>query len=116
DRRVLESWLVEFDQAWQQDSLAERVRRLPPQGSPLRLPALVEMVKIDLEHQWQQGRRPRIEAYLHFYPELGTPETAPADLLQAEYEVRQQFGDTASMADFAQRFPRQVERLRELIR
>jgi hypothetical protein len=48
ERLALESMLVEFDQSWTEHLLAQRVRDLPPH-SPLRLPALVEMVKIDLE-------------------------------------------------------------------
>jgi hypothetical protein len=32
--------------------------------------SLIELVKIDLERQWQQGRRPLLEEYLQRYPEL----------------------------------------------
>src|SRR5437764_738404 len=49
ERGLLEAWLVEFDQAWQDGRLAARVAELPLAGHPLRLPALCEMVKIDLE-------------------------------------------------------------------
>jgi hypothetical protein len=68
------------------------VRELPSPESRLRLPALVEMVKIDLERQWQLGRRISLEEYLKLYPELGAPETVSADLIQAEFKVRRQFG------------------------
>ena len=61
DRRLLESMLLEFDQTWTEDRLAKRLGELPP-DSPLRLPALVEMVKIELEHQWKRGRQLTIEA------------------------------------------------------
>ena len=43
----------------------------PTVGSPLRLPALVELIKIDLERQWQLGKQPTIESYLAAFPELG---------------------------------------------
>src|SRR5947208_10857092 len=92
DRRILEAWLVEFDQAWHEDRLASGAGELPPSGHALRLPALVEMVKIDLERQWQRGRRVVLEDYLRSYPELGTPATVSVDLLHAEYEARRRAG------------------------
>ena len=52
DRQVLESWLVEFDQGWDEGLLANRLGQIPP-GSSWRLPALAEMVKIDLQQQWR---------------------------------------------------------------
>ena len=87
DRQVLESWLVEFDQRWDEGLLANRVDQIPP-GSSWRLPALAEMVKIDLERQWQRGRQVSLESYLEEFPELGSPDDVSADLIQAEYEVR----------------------------
>src|SRR5262245_11152445 len=85
DRQTVESWLLEFDRSWRQDRLAEYVRKLPPSASPLRFPALAELVKIDLERQWQHGHRLYVEGYLRAYPELGTIDTAPVDLIAKEY-------------------------------
>jgi predicted Ser/Thr protein kinase len=115
DGRRLEAWLVNFDRTWQEDLLARRVQELPPTGTPWRFPALVEMVKIDLERQWQRGQRPGLENYLQTYPELGDPVSVPVDLLQAEYEVRQQFSSGPDLAEFARRFPHQAEELRRLV-
>src|SRR5262245_24187547 len=114
ERRVLESWLVDFDLSWAEGRLAARAGELPP-GSPLRQLALVEMAKIDIERQWQHGRRPCVEDYLRDYPELGTADTVPADLIGAEYEVRRQFGAAADPADFARRFPRRADELRPVL-
>jgi predicted Ser/Thr protein kinase len=114
-RQVLESWVVDFDLSWDEDRLAAWVRRLPPRGDGLRLPALVEMIKIDLERRWQRGRRARLEGYVKALPELGTPDHLPADLLLAEYEARRLCGARADLDDFARRFPRQADELRRLI-
>ncbi len=54
NRQVLESCLVEFDQRWDEGLLANRFDQIPP-GSSWRLPALAEMVKIDLQRQWTRG-------------------------------------------------------------
>src|SRR5258707_176183 len=63
-RQVLESWLMAFDHKWDEQRLAVHVQRLPPPGDPLRRPALIEMVKIDLERHWQRGQPVRLESYL----------------------------------------------------
>ncbi len=115
ERAQLEALLVAFDSGWSENRLKEEVRRLPPGNNPLRRLALLELVQIDLERQWQMKRKPQLEVYLDHYPELGTPDTVPAVLIQAEFEVRRQFNGTADLADFARRFPRQAEQLRQLL-
>jgi predicted Ser/Thr protein kinase len=114
-RQVLEAWLVEFDLSWDENRLQGWVRRLPPRGDCLRWPALLEMVKIDLERRWQRGQRAHLEHYVKALPELGAPDRLPADLLLAEYEARQQCGAPANLAEFARRFPRQADELRRLV-
>jgi hypothetical protein len=114
-RQVLESWLMAFDQQWDDQRLAAHLVKLPPPDDPLRRPALIEMVKIDLERHWQHGQPVRLESYLKSLPELGTRDTIPADLIQAEWDVRRQFGATAELVDFQNRFPRQAEQLRQLL-
>jgi Protein kinase domain len=114
DRLVLESWLVEFDQRWDEGILANRVDQIP-RGSSWRLPALAEMVKIDLERQWQRGRQVSLESYLKDFPELGSPADVSADLIQAEYDVRRQFGAPAALEDYIKRFPGQAGELARLI-
>ena len=116
DRETIEAWLVAFDTAWQEDTLAVWLTTRLPKKHPLRPLALAEMVAIDLEHHWQRGNRLTLEAYLEQYPELGSTETVPAELILAEYQVRQQFGATAEPNDFGRRFPRQAAEVARLIR
>ncbi len=115
DRQVLDTWLAEFDRSWHCEALAERVQELSALPAALHFPALVEMVKLDLGRQWQQGRRLSLESYLEAHTRLGTPYTVPADLIQAEYEARQRLGETPDLADFAQRFPGRIDELRRLL-
>jgi serine/threonine protein kinase len=114
DRRALDHWLVEFDHRWEDGLLASRVDQIPP-GSSWRLPALAEMVKIDLERQWECGREITLESYLEQFPELGAPDDVSADLIQAEYEVRKQFGAPVALDDYLRRFPHQAAELGRLI-
>jgi serine/threonine protein kinase len=114
DRRALDHWLVEFDHGWENGLLSSRVDQIPP-GSSWRLPALAEMVKIDLERQWERGNEIRLEAYLEQFPELGAPGNVSADLIQAEYEVRKRFGAPVTLDDYLRRFPHQAAELGRLI-
>jgi predicted Ser/Thr protein kinase len=115
DRRLLNAWLTEFDQGWHEKLLGSRVRVLPPQGKGLRLVALAEMVKLDLKHHWQRGHRVRLESYLRHFPELGTPETVPAELVHAEFEARRLAGKPKSGTALTRRFPRQADEVRRLL-
>jgi hypothetical protein len=114
-RQQLESWLVEFDLSWDDGKLAWWLGRLPPRGDALRRAALVEMVKIDLERRWQRGQPARLEGYLKSLPELGAAEHVPADFLLAEFEARKHCGLPVDLAEFAQRFPRQADKLGRLV-
>jgi formylglycine-generating enzyme required for sulfatase activity/predicted Ser/Thr protein kinase len=114
DRQELEAWLFEFDQRWVMGLLSEKARRIPP-ASSWRLAALGEMVKIDLQRQWGRGNRLELETYLKEYPELGNPADVSADLIQAEFEVRKQFGAEPDLDDYVRRFPAQAGELRRLI-
>jgi serine/threonine protein kinase len=80
-----------------------------------RLPALVEMVKLDLSREWLLGRPVTLESYLDSFPELGTAETVAAELILAEYEVRCRSGERVDLAQFDERFPHQAGALRRLI-
>jgi serine/threonine protein kinase len=93
--------------------LAARMHELPPSGSPEFVPALIELVKADIRQQWQQGRQVGLESYLSFFPELGPPETIPAELVLAECEARRRAGAPAETIELERRFPRQAVVLRE---
>ncbi len=116
DRQVIEAWLVEFELAWDPDLLKSRVSGLDqvPLEKWLRLPALIEMIKIDLERQWRHGRQISLDSYLHSYPELGGPDQVDAELIVAEYRVRHQFGAGVDLHTYATRYPNQAVEVRRL--
>jgi len=114
-REALEPWLIEFDRAWHEEALAAWAQKLSTLESGLRPVALVEMVKIDLERQWQRGRRVGLEAYLQAHPELGTAETVPVELIVAEFQVQRQFGLSVELGEWARRFPGRAEEIQRRI-
>jgi hypothetical protein len=48
DRRSLDAWVEDFDRRWEAGLLDGRAGQIPA-GSAWRIPALAEMVRIDLE-------------------------------------------------------------------
>ena len=76
-RQRVDTWLAEFDLSWTPESLKRWADRLPPAGDPVRLAALIEMVKIDLERQWERGEPRTVETYLETYGELGSRRPCP---------------------------------------
>jgi hypothetical protein len=113
-RGQLEAWLVDFDCHWAPGQLRARLPLLPAEAL-WRRHALVEMVKIDLERRWQAGERPGLADYLRDVPELGTPRTVPADLVQAEHDVRQQFGERLDTLAFLEPYGDRAEELAALL-
>jgi hypothetical protein len=90
-RRALESWLVDFEQRWDEPSLARRVGHVPP-GSSWRLPALVEMVKIDVGAI--DGRRHLKRASIEGQS-LAEADSAPTRVETAADRLRARAGSAA---------------------
>jgi hypothetical protein len=63
---------------------------LPPDG-PARLAALVELVRVELEHRLRAGELVRADEYFERYPELQDVATLAVRLLTAEREGRRDF-------------------------
>jgi formylglycine-generating enzyme required for sulfatase activity/predicted Ser/Thr protein kinase len=105
DQQKLEVVLEKFERAWTAQSLAQWMKEWPLKLDHLRFPALVEMVKIDLERRWQVREPRKLEFYLTTYPELGTPETVVGELVETEMEVLRQHGERVNGADYQRRFP-----------
>lgn len=112
DQRFLAAWLQDFERGWSEGKLAASLARLPP---PLRLPALLLAVPIDLARHWARGRQALLEQYLKSYPELGTPQTVPVELVKAELEQRLRSGASVDIAEFSRRFPHSTDAVRQVI-
>ncbi|MBI1915192.1 MAG: HEAT repeat domain-containing protein [Planctomycetes bacterium] len=104
-RRLVQAWLTEFERNWGEGRLAARAATLPAAPDPLRLPALLGLVRVDLVRSWQRGQRVALEAYLRAYPELATDGAAPLELVRAEYDARRRFAGSLDVAALAVRFP-----------
>lgn len=114
-RRMADAWLTRFEDAWHAQKLAECMQALPSQ-SILRRPLLLAMIERDMAHHWQEGRSALVENYLQDYPELGSVDEIPIELIAAEYQLRQKHTSNADLSEFAERFPSRIDELYLLLK
>src|SRR5260370_6488674 len=89
----LQDKLDRFEKAWRQADAVDLNRFLPPSGDRLRVVALAEFIKTDLEIRWRKGQTPVLEEYLKQYPELAEDRPVLAQLVYEEFAVRNRHGD-----------------------
>ncbi len=106
-----------FVDAWQDAGEPPSVGQFAPERPPgFRRLALVELIKVDLEHRWQERQWPKlVEQYLEEFPELVGEGGIPCDLVYEEYHVRKQQGDDVTLAEYCERFPTRADELRRLM-
>ena len=86
-------------------------RLLPRADSPVRRRTLVELIKIDQEHRYQDARPKLLETYLDQWPELAADTELLAELLEAECMTRIAIGETPNREELATRFPQIAHRI-----
>ena len=65
-----------------------------------RLDVLTELVRVDLERQTRRKQRRALAEYLDLYPELRQSKQSVIDLLQAEFELELESGESPDVADY----------------
>jgi hypothetical protein len=104
----LEGILHRFEHAWKRGerpaikdylALIEQDRRA----------LLIELVHEDLEQRLHLGEPVRVEAYLAEYPELASDAPAAADLLAAEFVLREKRGEAPRLEEYQNRFPEHAQ-------
>jgi tRNA A-37 threonylcarbamoyl transferase component Bud32 len=133
DSALFESRTEAFERAWQSGRPPVIEDFLPSPEDSRAIPAerqrlLCELICLDLEYRWRSRseRRPtnadRVllagttwDDYLREFPELGSLEELPPELISEEYRVRQRWGDRPSPASFLARFPNRRGTLQELL-
>jgi serine/threonine protein kinase len=103
-----------LEQALTEVDSADLSRFLPPPGTPQRLIFLHELIKTEMEIRCRRSKTISLDEYLQRYPELGSADTLPADLIYEEFRVRHRYGDRPALDLYQQRFPAQFEQLKKL--
>jgi len=82
-----------------------RIRdHLPSARHPDRVPVLAELIRVELEYEWEAGHRPQLADYLKEYPELADSPEALGGVAFEEYRQRIAVGEILSPAAFAARY------------
>ena len=83
-----------FEFALARDGRAELGDFAPTIEHPNRLAILCELVRVDLEHQWESGRAPRLEAYRDGIPDLFADPSIVRGMAFEEYRLRLAAGES----------------------
>ncbi|MCA9214246.1 MAG: protein kinase [Planctomycetales bacterium] len=122
----LDTRLERFDSSWRKGNPPQIEHFMRPDGSECwdqkqREELLIELVMIDLEYRWRLAREkstqnrecpgrelppcPKLEDYLHVFPNLGATGRLPIKIIASEYRTRHRWGDGPDHAEFLRRFP-----------
>jgi Tol biopolymer transport system component len=102
---VIEAAVARLNQAWKTAADPDLAPLLPPQEDPRRTAVLLELIKTDQEHRWQQDDFRLLEVYLRQWPELCENLDAKAELIEAECLVRADCGQPPTREALEFRFP-----------
>jgi serine/threonine protein kinase len=115
DWRRISDLADRLEQAWHESNDADLRSLLPPEGDTLRLNALVELIKTELEIRWRRRNGVTLDHYLDKFPELGSKDHLPVTLIYEEFRVRQRYGDHVPLESYRDRFPERYDDLYRLV-
>ncbi|CAM4509368.1 serine/threonine-protein kinase [Nocardia ninae] len=104
--------VAEFDSAWEDaDEPPDLAAHLPAE-SGLRRSALIELIKVDLQHRWRETHTgKRLAEYRAQFPELDAAPLPP-DLIYEEITARSRRGDDElDLTEYEQDFAAQMAQL-----
>ncbi|HKB40911.1 MAG TPA: serine/threonine-protein kinase, partial [Gemmataceae bacterium] len=102
--RRLNDFIERYEQAQARDGQADPAHFLPAPDDPLYLPALRELVRLDLEYGWQRGSPRSLDEYLQRFPLLLQDTDSRAEIAFEDYRLRCQAGQQPSPADYQARY------------
>ncbi len=104
DRTGLNDFVEAYEAARSRGDRPDLTEFLPAPGHPLRPTVLRELVRVELEYQWEQGETASARHYLRLFPELRDDPRALRDIAFEEYRLRQQAGENPSPDDYPELF------------
>jgi len=99
----LENFIAAFESARASDLQTDLTHFLPAQDHPLYGAVLAELIRVDLEFGWQQGRPKSLEDYRRRFPQLAEDLQLWPAISFEEYRLRRQAGENASPEDYRAR-------------
>lgn len=102
--RTYQHVISRFQEEWTRRGEPQLDTYLPPQGEG-RLTVLRELICIDILERLRRGEQPRVEGYLHQFPELTHHRELVLTLIQSEWELRSSIEAEPSPQEYSSRFP-----------
>jgi serine/threonine protein kinase/predicted Zn-dependent protease len=100
----LDSFVEAFEAAQHAQGTVDLRQFLPSPSHPLYLPVLRELVRVDLEYGWEQGRPPSLADYQGRFPELFRDRASLEEIAFEEYRLRRQAGQAPTRAEYEDRY------------
>jgi serine/threonine protein kinase len=75
---------------------------------------IVAALCVDQWHRWQSGERIPAEHYLQAHPALTVAWADSFELVSAEFHIRQELGESPTVAEYLERFPQFAAKLHKL--
>ncbi|WP_280430155.1 serine/threonine-protein kinase [Nocardia brasiliensis] len=102
-----------FDSAWVGAAEPPDLAAHLPAEAGLRRSALIELIKVDLQHRWRAtGNGKRLAEYRAQFPELDTAPLPP-DLIYEEITARSRGGDDLDLTEYEHEFATQMAQIAE---
>src|SRR5260370_26810389 len=92
----LEDFVAAFESAQARDQPIDLSDFLPSGDHPLYGAVLAELIRVDLEFGWQQGRPKPLEDYRRRFPHLALDPQLWPQIAYEDYRLRRQAADNAS--------------------
>ena len=93
-----------FEAAWQQQGHARIESFLPARSDPDYHEVALELMRVDLEHSWQQGSPRPLEDYRHRFADVLDLPGRLDELAFEEYRCRRHAGQSVQPEEYSRRF------------
>ncbi len=103
-RKTVGDFVEAYEAARLRDGYADIPAFLPHPDDPLYLPVLRELVRVELEYDWERAQPRQLEDYRISFPQLFADRESLQLITFEEYRLRFQAGEGPSPAEYEQRF------------
>lgn len=101
---VLDDFVRAFESARNSDPDAPLEPFLPAPDHPLYIRVVCELVRVEMEQDWDHGCPRPLEHYRGAFPEVFSQPAALAEVALEEYRLRREHGENPSPDEYAQRY------------
>jgi serine/threonine protein kinase len=101
---ALGEYIEAYESALAHEGEVDVAEFAPPASHPNRLAVLCELVRVDLEYRWEQGRPLHLEHYRDRFPAVFEEPELVRTMAYEEYRQRQRAGETPALVDYRRRF------------